>query len=351
MHSTRLIGAAALCGALLVPTAASAATKKVYLGPPPSPTTKKLQKLGDDPTAFFLKKTTIHTGDKITFVNESFHNVDFPKKGGKPLAFAIPNGTAKDQKDAAGNPFWFNGQPTFGFNPALFADTTPATYDGSKRVAMAFPPVRKDNKYTITFTKKGSYTFYCDIHAGMKGKVVVVPKGAKAPGKKADQTALRKQLKATLAATKRAIAKKLPKNTVSLGKASSVGSEVLAMFPKTLTVKKGTTVKFTMPTTSREIHTASFGADPTTAGSYLKPLADSFGSPAGIDPRASYPSDPKLVGLTSTTHGNGFWNSGILDAAKATPFPLANKVRFDEKGTYTFWCLIHTNMKGTIKVK
>src|SRR6478672_10472151 len=166
MHSTRFLGAAALCGALLVPTAASAATKKVYLGPPPSPTTTKLHKLNDDPTAFFLKKTTIHRGDKITFVNEGFHNVDFPKKGGKPLPLAIPNGTASGQNDAAGNPFWFNGQPTFGFNPALFADTKPEppNYNGSKRVAMAFPPVRgNDVDYTIRFTKKGSYTFFCDI--------------------------------------------------------------------------------------------------------------------------------------------------------------------------------------------
>lgn len=350
MPNTRLLAVAALGGALLVPAGASAATKKVYLGPPPSPTTTKLHKLGDDPTAFFLKKTTIHAGDKITFVNESFHNVDFPKKGGKPLPFAAPNGTAKDQKDAGGSPFWFNGRPTFGPNPALFADSNPATYDGSRRVIMAFPPLRQDNKYTITFTKKGSYTYFCDIHAGMKGKVVVVPKGAKAPSKKADKTALRKQLKATLAATKKAIAKKLPKNTVSLGKASPVGSEVLAMFPKTLRVKKGTTVKFTMPTASREIHTASFGADPTVAGNYLQPLAKSFELPT-IDPRATYPSDAKRVGLTSATHGNGFWNSGVLDAAKSTPFPLARKVRFDQKGTYTYWCLIHTDMKGTVVVK
>src|SRR4051795_6734808 len=109
MRVHRFVLAAGVAGALAVPAGASAATKTVYLGPPPSPTTTKLQKLSDDPTAFFSRTTTIHRGDKIKFVNESFHNVDLPKKGSAPLPLVGPAGTASGYKDEAGVPFWFNG--------------------------------------------------------------------------------------------------------------------------------------------------------------------------------------------------------------------------------------------------
>ncbi len=351
MRALRFVLAAGAAGALALPAAASAATKTVYLGPPPGKTTAKLQKLGDDPTAFFSRTTTIHRGDKVKFVNESFHNVDLPKKGTAPLPLVGPAGTASGYKDEAGVPFWFNGQPVFGFNPTLLADSTSTTFDGTARVHSALPPVRKTNKFTVKFAKAGSWTFYCDIHPGMKGRVVVRKASKKIPGKKADAKTLHRQLVRTLASTKKAIKKPSPKNTFTLGRASSYGSEVLAIFPKSRTVKVGTVVKFEMPATSREIHTASFGTDPTVKGNYLQPLADSFGAAPFIDPRASYPSDTGLVSFTSATHGNTFWNSGILDSNKKSPFPRSNRIRFDEKGTFVFWCLIHTNMTAKVVVK
>ena len=34
---------------------------------------------------------------------------------------------------------------------------------------------------TVKFTKAGTYTYFCDIHPGMKGKVKVVSKNAQRP--------------------------------------------------------------------------------------------------------------------------------------------------------------------------
>jgi plastocyanin len=66
-----------------------------------------------------------------------------------------------------------------------------------------------------------------------------------------------------------------------------------------------------------------------------------------------YPSDPPgtLAALSPTLHGNGFWNSGVLDTAKATPLPTSNAVTFTTPGTYNFYCLIHPFMHGTVVVQ
>jgi plastocyanin len=50
-------------------------------------------------------------------------------------------------------------------------------------------------------------------------------------------------------------------------------------------------------------------------------------------------------------HGNGFWNSGALDRVSATPLPQASQVTFGAPGTFTYYCLIHPFMKGTVVVQ
>ena len=37
--------------------------------------------------------------------------------------------------------------------------------------------------YVVSFPRQGTYTYLCSIHPGMKGKVKVLPKGAKAPSR------------------------------------------------------------------------------------------------------------------------------------------------------------------------
>ena len=121
----------------------------------------------------------------------------------------------------------------------------------------------------------------------------------------------------------------------------------------TTTVAVGTTVSFQMSPGSFETHTATFGPgnieDPT---SYIGKIAKSFEG-AALDNTGVYPSEqPPTVGtLTPTLHGNGFWNSGALDRVNATPLPPASQVKFATPGTYTFYCLIHPFMKGTVTVQ
>ena len=130
--------------------------------------------------------------------------------------------------------------------------------------------------------------------------------------------------------------------------------ELYAMLPATQTVRVGTTLKFSMSTLTFEDHTATFGpGDPEhDPGSYLGTLAASFNPPV-FAPEAVCPSEsPGTTGsLSPTLHGNGFWNSGVMDTSSATPLPNSNSVTFTAPGTYTYYCMIHPFMKGTIVVQ
>jgi plastocyanin len=349
---------AAFVGVLALPAAASAATKTVDMGTPIS-SQKTFQKAFADVNDFFPHGTTIHVGDSIKFVPTGFHSVDFPAKGGKPLGLIAPAGTTSGVLDAAGAPFWFNGQPTFGFTPALGPPGLygkKATYTGAKRIESGLPLSEKPKPFTVKFTKVGSFTYYCNIHSGMKGTVKVVSKSHSVPSAKADAKTLKAQVSSGLSTAKALTKTTVAAGNVSIGASGPRGVESFAMYPATQTVPVGTTIKFSMSAKSFEDHTATFGpGNPETEPtSYLGDLAKHFAEDPTIPSLGAYPSDPPPAGpaaLTPTLHGNGFWNTGVLDNDKATPLPTSNAVTFAAPGTYNFYCLIHPFMHGTVVVQ
>lgn len=342
--------------ALAAPTVAQAAVKQVYMGTPPKYAKEFNQKYGTDVDAFLPHTITVNVGQKVKFIPVSFHTVDFPAKGQKPLGLIVPNGQkVSGLKDAAGNDFWFNGQDQVGFNPALLASTygKTSTFNGKKRVETGLPLANKPKPAVVKFTKVGTFTYYCDVHPGMKGVVHVVAKKAKAPTVKQDAKAVAKTIKTDLGFAKKIGRTTVPAGQVDVGYAAPNGVELLGFLPGNLTVKAGTTLTFTMTKGSVEDHTATFGpgnpeSDPN---SYLGQIAASIQSPV-FDPRAVYPSDPpgSPVAISPQLHGNGFWNSGVLDTSSATPLASKNVVRFDTPGTYDYYCMIHPFMHGVITV-
>jgi plastocyanin len=344
--------------ALAAPVVAQAATKTVDMGVPlkSQPT---FQAVGGDVNDFFPHGTTIHVGDSIKFVPTGFHTVELLKKGAKaPLPLIIPTGqNVSGANDAAGNPFWFNGLPQLGFNPALATGSLgkTVTYNGSKGVESGLPLAAKPKPMTVKFTKAGTFTFYCNVHVGMKGTVKVLAKAKKIPTGKQDATTLSKQVSRDLK-----IAKALPKTqvssgTVHVGQSGAFGVEFFGFLPGNMTVPAGTTVTFAMTPKSYEIHTATTGpGNPETEpSSYLGMLTASLNNPVP-DPAAIYPSDPPPAGVpsvTPTSHGNGFWNSGAMSVVKGTPLPGSSQVKFNTPGTYQFYCLVHPFMHGTITVR
>jgi plastocyanin len=294
---------------------------------------------------FFPHQVTIHQGDTVEWQGMwiGFHSIDVPQKGGADLPFILPtNTTASGLTDFAGNPFWFNGQPNLAFNPRLFAASGGNTYDGSARADSGLP-VGRPAPFKLTFTKPGTYLYYCDLHYGMGGIVVVAPRSTKLPtqAQEVGQIAAQQSRDAKIA---KALARTRFNGGVSVGISGKYSVEVLAMFPQTLHVPTGATVTFATPTTTGEIHTATFGPS-----NYLKPLGTSISNPT---PPATvvYPSSQRGPIEVPGTHGNGFANSGALDRGDHAPLGAQAKFTFTAPGTYSYVCLLHPFMHGTIVV-
>jgi plastocyanin len=209
---------------------------------------------------------------------------------------------------------------------------------------------------TVKFSKKGTYRYFCDVHSGMEGQVVVKRRSAKIPTAKQDKRRLRKQVNTALSRAKKLPSTTPPANTVYVGGSAKGGVEYFGMLPAKLTVPTGTTVTFAMSPRSYEVHTASFGTgNPNTdPNSYLGQIAASFQGAPTLDPRGVYPSQAPgtpPAAYSGGLHGNGFWNSGVLDQSPASPQPASNTVTFGTAGTYDYYCLIHPFMRGQVIVQ
>jgi plastocyanin len=339
----------------LAPAAAQATTKIVAAGPP-SAAAKQFQPYGTELNDFFPHGVKISVGDKIKFLPNGFHTVNIPATGKAPDAFIAPTGSKiAGVNDAAGQPFWFNSQDQLNFNPILFNTLfgKKVTFNPSKGLQSGIP-TGAPKPFTVTFKKAGKFTFYCNVHPGMKGTVTVAKKGTRIPTAKQDAKALKTQIANDLKIAKALPKQVVPAGTIDVGVAGPHGVEYFGMLPATLSVPVGTTVKFRMSPRSLDAHTATFGpGDPgKEPSSYLGQISASFES-AQLDQRGVYPSEvPGTTGtLTPLLHGNGFWNTGAMDTLAATPLPAENSVKFGAPGTYNYYCMIHAFMHGVITVK
>jgi plastocyanin len=173
--------------------------------------------------------------------------------------------------------------------------------------------------------------------------VVVTPKSAKIPTQAQEVEAIATQQSRDTKVAK-ALAHTRVSGGVSVGISGKDSVEVLAMLPRTLNVPTGATVTFSMPATTGEVHTATFGPS-----DYLKPLNTSITNPT---PAATvvYASSQRGSIEVPGTHGNGFANSGGLDRGDDAPFRSQAKFTFTAPGTYRYVCLLHPFMHGTIVV-
>ncbi|HEV8469801.1 MAG TPA: hypothetical protein VGR46_09360 [Candidatus Limnocylindria bacterium] len=226
--------------------------------------------------------------------------------------------------------------------------------------------------------KPGTYNFICLFHGPeMNGKVVVVDA--------AEPTPSPEEIKAKGAERLNGIVKSL-QSVVNDAKAKAAAApEVIAgagdptirdalstdFFPKTVGVSVGSSVTWRIITG----HTISFNAPSDAVDLVVKATDGSFhlnnksvfpvawpGAPLppfpGMDPAPGAPppqppSDavpPPFSADAGAWDGKGFRSSGIIfqfDPRQSVTY----KVTFAQPGTYTYKCLIHVDMDGTVNVR
>ena len=351
--------AIAMLGALCAAPTAGAKTKTVVAGgPPPTANLAGAAKFPSelDLNGFFRRQITVNVGDSVrwAFSHRVVHTVTFlpPGQSRPTLETPDPAHPYTGFSDAAGVPFWFNGQPSLLIPPDHAfpqggTSTDGKTYKNSGLSAPAFKP------YKLTFTQTGTFRYLCLVHPGMQGSVKVLPKGRAVPSAHADAAARTAEYTAAIKQGKQ-LAKFTPAaNAVVAGHDSGTVSW-FRFFPRNLTVGVGQSVRFSVSSKS-EIHTVAFGAGTPYFDAIEKDLVMAQPQPTGpprlqFSPLIFLPSDPALPPYTGLNHGNGFLNTGVLDTNPSTPPPPSVDVTFAAAGTFRFECTIHPGMQATITV-
>ncbi len=120
--------------------------------------------------AFAPYALTIHVGDTVQWIG-GFHTISFGpdaliKQLQKSFFMPVP------QK---------NGPPILVLNPKISWPSGGSTYNGmgfvnSGILPLNTPPNSKaPPSFKLTFTKAGTYKYYCLVHPGMDGTVTVAP--------------------------------------------------------------------------------------------------------------------------------------------------------------------------------
>ena len=341
-------------GAMTAGSKSTATTYTVFLGEQ-SEVPGGFKKFPITLNQFLPSRLVIAAGDRVTFSSATFHTATYAPK---PFPLFVPDAksTYTNILGADGQPFHFDGKPKFTYNGQAFGPFGPKTIAGptpaSTGVLSPRGPKAPPATATYTFSKPGSFAFFCTLHPGMKGTVVVKPAGAAVPKTPAQvqADALAAQTKAFDNGKKMLVSTKLPAKTVAMG----VGSKVtaLAFLPKVLNVATGTTVNFVTKSPS-EVHNVTFGPP-----KYIEKLAQKIDllpqgpkSPNQVAPVLPYGSDPKPYTYDGKNHGNGFFVTE-LTAGAPIGLPRSSKVTFTAPGTYKYFCWIHgPDMGGTIVVK
>jgi plastocyanin len=345
-----VIGAVLASASLMVASSASGLVAPVSAGPPAPPTLKRL-----DLNGFFPTSTRIRVGDSVSWSINGFHTVSFLAGGQTPPPPFIPSSAnlISGRLDAANVPFWFNSQPAQVINPVTAFPGGSKRYNGKGFLNSGTPsPEGPPKPFVVKFTKAGKFTFNCLIHAGMEGRVTVLPKRRSVPSAGQDRQAALAQ-EATAIQAARTLAKvKPPAATVLAGNDGAGPVAWLRFFPANLKIKAGTTVDFKL-SSQREIHTITIGPAAYTtaiAHSFTTPQANPKGPPTLlVNPLGALPSDPPpLPPFTGANHGNGFEGSGVL--AAGGPLPSSAKITFTKPGVYNYTCVVHEGMNGKITV-
>lgn len=322
-----VLGALVAAGVAVVAVPATASTPRAVAAPSQVALVAGLNDPKDPNIAvleFLPEKAKVAKGTAVTWsiAGPEPHSVTF-----------VPPGTAAPSVDK---------------DPSLFLPT-PATgpYDGSTLVnsgVLPAGPTTAVQQFSMSFSKTGTYTYYCVLHPNMVGTLQVTDDTQDSQQKltKTGNQEKAKYLKEGEAAKQKLLATK-PKQTknsdgsttwnVEMG-ASTTHTDVLTFAPVPAKVKTGDHVTFV--NNSAAPHTASFGGDLVPA------------SPVAPNVQSAVP------GASPQTLAQGVYlNTGWLPPkTKQGPALAQRSYTYDvpTAGTYTYECVLHapSGMLGEI---
>lgn len=285
---------------------------------------------------FFHPRTIeVAVGDTVQWEFQGFHTVSF-LSGQAPPPLEIQE-----------------GNKTY-FSPAVFFPAGGKAYDGTGYVNSGVPPLDPSApplKYSLTFTKPGTYSYICLIHGPlMSGTVAVKARGTGSPAAVAQRA--RSAQAATIQAGLQQFANQKVErvgNTVVIRLIGNpqTGISALRFTPAPVTVDLGAIVTWKMADPF-EIHTVTFLSGRKAPEFVL--LEPQAGGPPKllVNPAAAAPTGQKNY------DGTGYVNSGILfpPGVPGNP-PTSFTLSFLKAGRYEYVCLVHLaeGMKGTIIVR
>jgi plastocyanin len=344
---------------------------------------------------FFPRSATIATGGSFQFTNEGFHTATLLPASWSVAADLDVNGIASaDIDDTTLNP---NGTTKMLENiaPALPVPVqgcgtaeTPCEFNGTSIVSMGAPLAGPPAPFVVKVTAPpGTYAFHCRIHPKMDGTLTVVAAGTASTttAASADAAAATQAADDVAAGLKAEAAASTPRKvthangsttwTLIAGTSDPAGHvAVLDMLPRTVTIKRGDAVAW-RPLDRREPHTVTF---PTDLNTEALPMCEGPGgkdtpaTPTVIPPMSPFdfecdgrPADEIELtggnGVTTITSPKTVSDSGILayrTVAAGFDIPATGalsiwRVSFAgaKAGTYTYVCMIHDGMQGTIVVR
>ena len=308
------------------------------MGTPPS-AQKAFQPTGSDVNAFFPSTTRIHVGDSVRFLPVGFHNLDLPKKGGKPTALIAPQGAALSRRHRRGGRGLLVQRPA---EPQFNARAGPGRLRQEvhlhRREGRAERPAAgpEPKPVTVKFAKTGSFTYYCDVHPGMKGIVTVKSKSKSRRPRRTRSRSRTRSASAGGGQDARPRPRCRPTRSTSASPARAASSCSPSRRPRAR-CPRARRVTFRMSPGTYEVHTATSGPGDPREGADRRTSARSPRLRGRAGPRSArrVPERGRRARprqLTPTLHGNGFWNSGVLDASSATPLPRSNTVTFGAAG-------------------
>lgn len=216
--------------------------------------------------------------------------------------------------------------------------------------------------------KPGIYSYLCLFHGpSMSGKLVVVDKADPVPTPEEVKAKGAEQLKKLVEAVKPGVDSFAAKATSTSAVAGPASPDVknafsTDFFPKVATVPVGGSVTWQIIV----VHTISFNAPPDAIDFVVKAVDGTFHlnaksflpanspeiplpDPNAPPPPPDAPPPPPLHVDGGRWDGKGFKSSGLLFSFDPRA-EVTYKLTFTQPGTYTYKCLVHIDMEGTVKV-